>query len=696
MLQDVLGIEEFTTLPKMTCFQQNKVYMFYDRVYSKNRIRNSAFCLQANFYVEDSSRQGSTQPPPCHLCDGVHDASYQCHKCQRNLCTECRRYHDKLCLGSQVTELQQASSFSCSSMGAEGASHITVKQQLQKVEDVMKKLTEQEKEVNQRKYIVENGIHNRYTTLLRHAGEARDACLTSLTETCQGVSERLQSHMTRAKQAQDTLTQQLSCPQPAPISVPQLNTALFLGGDLQTVLNTDSDREGAVLHHEMKDNTEMLVSCMQSFMGRVVESGQAAASVHSKSSAPELGVLGDRGSSVSAEPSLISAGAGDLQNMQQRLDDLTRQVTMLQTANTQLSQHVTVLSDSSSSKISSVEKELAAVRDKTASDQTTVQRELTALQEKNTKLTADQTAVQREVKTLRNKNAIALQDLSVISSDKDQLRAEVTKLQQDVISMQTDSSMLQTDVIQLKTDHDCVMTHVKTALSDITALQGDVSTAKNDIKKMEAGHATVRSDMTTVQSDVTTLKTDHSSLRSDMTTVQSDVTTLKTDHSSLRLDMTTVQSDVTTLKTDHSSLRSDMTTVQSDVTTLKTDHSSLRSDMTTVQSDVTTLKTDHSSLRSDMTTVQSDVKTLQGDITTAKNDVTTLKTDHSSLRSDVKSAQKHITVLQGDNSTMKSDVKSSKSQLTSLQQSVQSAQDSLRDRTSKITALQTRLSKWLG
>ena len=584
-------MKEFTTLPKMTCFQQNKVYIFYDRVCSKSRIRNSAFCLQANFYVEDSSRQGSTQPPPCHLCDGVHDASYQCHKCQRNLCTECRRYHDKLCIGSQVTELQQASSFSCSSMGLEGASHITVKQQLQKVEDVMKKLTEQEKEVNQRKYIVENGIHNRYATLLRHTGEARDACLTSLTETCQGMSERLQSHMTRAKQAQDTLTQQLSCPQPAPISVPQLNTALFLGGDLQTVLNTDSDREGAVLHHEMKDNTEMLVSCMQSFMGRVVESGQAAASVHSKSSAPELGVLGDRGSSVSAEPSLISAGAGDLQSIQQRLDDLTRQVTMLQTANTQLSQHVTVLSDSSSSKISSVEKELAAARDKTASDQTTVRRELTALQEKNIKLTADQAAVQREVKTLNDKNAIALQDLSVISSDKDQLRAEVAKLQQDVISMQTDSSMLQTDVIQLKTDRDSVMTHVKTAMSVITALQGDVNTAKNDIQKVEAGHAAVRSDMSTVQSDV---------------------------------------------------------------------------------------------------------KTLQGDITTAKNDVTTLKTDHSSLRSDVSSAQKHITALHGDNSTMKSDVKSSKSQLTSLQQNVQSAQDSLRDRTNKITALQTRLSKWLG
>ena len=609
----------------MTCFQQNKVYMYYDRVCTENRIRNSAFCLQTNFYVEDSSRQGSTQPPPCHLCDGVHDASCQCHKCQRNLCTECR-CHGKLCMGSQVTELQQASSFSCSSMGLEGASHITVKQQLQKVEDVMKKLTEEEKEVKQRKYIVENGIHNRYTTLLRHAGEARDACLTSLTETCQGVTEHLQSHMTRAKQAQDTLTQQLSCPQPAPISVPQLNTALFLSGDLQTVLNTDSDREGSVLHHEMNDSTEMLVSCMQSFMDRIVESGLAAASVHSKSSAPELGVLGDRGSSVSAEPSLISAGAGDLQNMQQRLDDLTRQVTMLQTANTQLSQHVTVLSDSSSSKISSVEKELAAVRDKTASDQTTVRRELTALQEKNIKLTADQAAVQREVKTLNDKNAIALQDLSVISSDKDQLRAEVTKLQQDVISMQTDSSMLQSDVIQLKTDRDSVMTHVKTALSDITALQGDVNTAKNDIQKVDAGHATVRSDMSTVQSDVKTLQ----------------------------------------------------------------------GDITTAKNNITTLKTDHSSLRSDMKTVLGDVKTLQGDITTAKNDVTTLKTDHSSLRSDVSSAQKHITALQGDNSTMKSDVKSSKSQLTSLQQSVQSAQDSLRDRTNKITALQTRLSKWLG
>ena len=588
-MQIISSVKEFITLLKMTFIQLNNVYMFYDRVCIKMRIGNTVFCFQANFYVEDSSRQGSTQPPPCNLCDGVHDASYQCHKCQRNLCTECRRYHDKLCMGSQVTELRQASSFSSSSMGVESASHSTVKQQLQKLEDVMKKVTEEEKEVNQERRLVENRIHDRYATLLRHASEAHDVCLTSLRETCQGMTDRLQSHMTRAQQAQDTLTQQLLCPQPAPISVPQLNTALFLGRDLQTVLNTDCNRKGSVLHHEMKDTTEMLISCMQSFMGRVVESGQTAASVHSKSSAPELGILGDRGSSVSAEPSLVLAGVGDLQSIQQRLDDLTRQVIMLQTANIQMSQHVTVLSDSSSSKISSVEKELAAVRDKMASDQATVQKELTALQEKNTKLTADQASVQREVKTLRDKNAIALQDLSVMSSEKDQLRAEVAKLQQDVITMQTDSSMLQTDV-QLKTDRDSVMTDIKTALNDITTLQGDVNTAKNDIKKVEADQATVKSDMTTVQSDV---------------------------------------------------------------------------------------------------------KTLQGDITTAKNDLATLETDHSSLRLDISSAQTHITALLGDNSTLKSDIASSKGLLTSLQQSVLSAQDSLRDRTSKITVLETRLSKWL-
>ena len=560
------------------------MHLFYDRVYTKMRIRNRVCCFQAKFYVEDSSKLGSTQPPPCNLCDGVHDASYQCHKCQRNLCTECRRYHDKLCMGSQVTELQQASSFSSSSVGVEGVLHSIVKQQLQKVEDVMKKLTKEEKEVNQERRLVESDINDRYATLLRHAGEARDVCLTSLRETCQGVTDRLQSHMTRAKQTQDTLTQQLSCPQPAPISVPQLITALFLDGDLQTVLTTDSDRKRSVLHHEMKDNTEMLVNCMQSFMGRVVESGQAATGVHSKSSSPELGILGDRGSSLSGEASLVSAGAGDLQSIQQRLDDLTRQVTMLQTANVQLLQNVTVLSDKSSSKISSVEKELAAVRDKTASDQMTVQRELTALQEKNTKLTADQAVVQREVKTLRDKNAIALQDLSVMSSEKDQLRAEVAKLQQDVISMQTDSSMLQTDVIQLKTDCDSVMTDIKTALNDITALQGDVNTAKNDFKKVEADQTTVKSVMTTVQSDVKTLQ-------GDTTTAKNDLTTLKTDHSSLRSDISSAQKHITALQGDNSTLKSDVKSSKSQLTSLQQSVQSAQDSLRDRTSKITALET---------------------------------------------------------------------------------------------------------
>ena len=576
-MQNISGVKEFITLLKMTFIQLNKVYMFYDRVCIKMRIGNTVFCFQANFYVEDSSRQSSTQPPPCNLCDGVHDASYQCHKCQRNLCAECRRYHDKLCMGSQVTELQQASSFSSSSMGVEGASHSTVKQQLQKVEDVMKKLTEEEKEVNQERRLVESDINDRYATLLRHVNEARDVCLTSLRETCQGVTDRLQSHMTRAKQAQDTLTQQLSCPQPAPISVPQLNTALFLGGDLQTVLNTDSDRKGSVLHQEMKDNTEMLVSCIQSFIGRVVESGQAATGVQSKSSAPELGILGNRGSSASAEPSLISAGGGDLQSMQQRLDDVANQVK-------QLSLLYSLLSDSSSSKISTVEKELAAMKDKMASDQTTVLRELTALQEKNTKLMADQAVVQREVKTLRDKNTIALQDLSVMSSEKDQLHAEVSKLQQDIISMQTDSSMLQTDVIQLKTDRDSVMTDVKTALNDITALQGDVNTAKNDIKKVEAGQATVKSDMNTFQSDV-------KALQGDITTAKNDLTTLKTDHSSLRSDVSSAQKDITALQGDSSTLKSDVKSSKSQLTSLQQSVRSAQDSLRDRTSKITALET---------------------------------------------------------------------------------------------------------
>ena len=462
-------------------------------------------------------------------------------------------------------------------MGVEGASHSTVKQQLQKVEDVMKKLTEEEKEVNQERRLVESDIYDRYATLLRHASEARDTCLTSLMETCQGVTDRLQSHMTQAKQAQDTLTQQLLCPQPAPISVLQLNTALFLGGDLQTVLNTDSDRKGSVLHHEMKDNTEMLVSCMQSFMGRVVESGQAAAGVQSKSSAPELSILGDRGSSTSAEPSLISAGAGVLQSMQQRLDDVANQVK-------QLSLLYSLLSDSSSSKISTVEKELAAMKDKMASDQTSVQRELTALQEKNTKLTADQAAVKMEVKTVRDKNAIALQDLSVMSSEKDQLRAEVAKLQQDVISMQTDSSMLQTDVVQLKTDRDSVMTDVKTALNDITALQGDVKTAKNDIKKVEADQTTVKSDMNTIQSDVKTLQ-------GDSTTAKNDLTTLKTDHSSLRSDVSSAQKHITALQGDNSTLKSDVKSSKSQLTFLQQSVRSAQDSLRDRTSKITALET---------------------------------------------------------------------------------------------------------
>ena len=548
--------------------------------------------------MEDSNQQSNTQPMICSLPDGKQKAGFQCDKCQKSFCIECRHHHDRLCLGSQVKDLNSEYTISSSLSSVESTPHSSVTQQLQKVVDVIGKLTEREEKIRQERSIAESGIHDRYTTLLRHAGEAQEACLASLRETCQGVSDGLQADIALAQQTQDTLTQELSSPQPAPVSVPLLNAALFLDRGMQTILNADGDQKASVLHHEMKDDTEALVRSIYSFMGRAMESGHAPSYSNTSSPSCDVGIGHGVGAWASAEPASLSTESGDLQALAQRLEDLASQLTMLQSANTHISQQVTTPSESnssSSSNISTLEKELRAT-----------QRELATLKAENSKLMTDHAALRREVTTLKNTNATALQDLAMVSSMKDRLHAELAKLQQDVISIQTNGSVLQTDVMQLKIDRDTIMPAVSTAQNDIMTLQGDVINAKKDLAVLQANCTSIKSDMYTIQNGV---------------------------------------------------------------------------------------GGDRSGARKEISKLEADIRDLQDRNKTTQDDITTLKTDTSSMASDIGTLQKHITTLQGDNIAWKADISSSKRHIASLQVSLQSAHLSLTDRTDRITALETCLSK---
>ncbi|XP_076468571.1 uncharacterized protein LOC143299244 isoform X2 [Babylonia areolata] len=433
--------------------------------------------------------------------------------------------------GPQVTVLQDPSDTTSS---AQSPTSCQVEEQLKMVDDALKKLTEEECQLNQERRAVDNSINVRYTTLLCHAADARDACLVSVRDECEAMTEQLHSSMTEARQTRDTLQQQLSPSQPAPVSAAQLRAALFLQGEAQMILNRKLDST-ALLRHEVEDNTPLMINTLQSLMGKVVRSTQSSDPAHSKAASGSRGFQADPGTASS-----VGTHPRSLDDLYEKFEDLAGRVTSLQSSNTLLTQNVTQLSNANS---------------KLSSEQSAVQREVTTVKDQNMKLTSDQAALQREMAALRDKNVIVHQDLAGLTAGKDKVSADLAKLHNDVVSMQTQFSMQQTDIIQLKSD-------LAKLHNDVVSMQTQVSMQQTDIIQLKADHGAVDSKLTTVQTDIT-------ALQADSAMVKNDVSQLKTDCSELKSDMAKVHKSISDLEGDHSALQTDMTASKNQVVSLE-------------------------------------------------------------------------------------------------------------------------------
>lgn len=391
------------------------------------------FLFQANFYLDACIDKGEHQPLPCNLCDGVQDAKFRCSKCEKCFCHECRRYHDKLCQAAQVTELQDPVISPRGVQSPAGGQHKQqVQMQLQMVEDVLKKLVEQEKKVNQERRAIEQDIHVFYATLLRHAAEARDASLVSLRDVSEGVTERLQSHMTQARRAQDKLLQQqISSSQPASVtlSASQVNTVLCEVGDLQAKLK---DNSSSILKHKRRDDPKSLVDCLRSFMGTIVENAQALDSTTTGDSTAGNWLLVNPPETAKSPPVTLSIDQSAFNILKQRLDELTEKLNLLQSGNSRLSRLV----DETDSKLSHLTGE-------TKNHHTEI----------NKKLSTGQSSLQQEIRSLRDKYAILQQDVAALTAENDKLRQEqahIKGVKDDGVAVQKGLKRTQGDVAFLQ------------------------------------------------------------------------------------------------------------------------------------------------------------------------------------------------------------------------------------------------------
>ncbi|KAL8622164.1 hypothetical protein ACOMHN_052966 [Nucella lapillus] len=238
-----------------------------------------------------------------------------------------------------------------------------------------------------------------------------------------------------------------------------------------------------------------------------------------------MGSMDHRGAMSSAQ-----ASPRNLNDLYQKVEDLAGQVTSLQSANTQLTLHVDLLS---------------STHNKLSTDHCVLKREVTSLREKNDQLTGGQASLQREVRALRDKQVIAHQDLAVLTAEKDKACAGLAKLQTDILSMQTDASLQQTDILRLKADHGQMAAKLSTLQTDTATMQTDIQTY---ITAMKADITGMHTDITGIKSDITDIQTDTKVLQGGEASVKKDVDQLKTDWGQLTSDLATIQGKLTALE----------------------------------------------------------------------------------------------------------------------------------------------------
>ncbi|KAL8622168.1 hypothetical protein ACOMHN_052970 [Nucella lapillus] len=272
-------------------------------------------------------------------------------------------------------------------------------------------------------------------------------------------------------------------------------------------------------------NRAVLTQALQAFMGSMVSSDQASGPALGKEPAGLLPLQDHRGAMSSAQ-----ASPRNLNDLYQKVEDLAGQVTSLQSANTQLTLHVDLLS---------------STHNKLSTDHCVLKREVTSLREKNDQLTGGQASLQREVRALRDKQVIAHQDLAVLTAEKDKACAGLAKLQTDILSMQTDASLQQTDILRLKADHGQMAAKLSTLQTDTATMQTDIQTY---ITAMKADITGMHTDITGIKSDITDIQTDTKVLQGGEASVKKNVDQLKTDWGQLTSDLATIQGKLTALE----------------------------------------------------------------------------------------------------------------------------------------------------
>ena len=351
--------------------------------------------FQSNFYLDDDSGREDLGPQLCDLCDGKRDAQFTCSKCHNDLCSECRRSHDKLCHSKTFTVLQHATG-ACTQGGRILHPQSNAGAQAEALDVALKPLADRSRQAERERKSLERDIHVRYATLLRLAAEARDASLVSLRDAAQAAKDRLQAeeNLLLASQAEDTGA---GSPSVQPLPSP------FSDEDLLKIRGRTTGRDGSPVFRWLgtgHGDAASVEKSLRSFMGTVVEAGQASDQtpdsdgVHADAAQNQRPPLqGEAGMLEIEPPHVLTGNTGSSGDRRTAFDSLMDRIS---------STNVFV------------------------------------------------SALQKELTSLRDKSCILCQDIDVMKAENSKLRKDITDNGANVTALREDHSSLKTVVTSAK------------------------------------------------------------------------------------------------------------------------------------------------------------------------------------------------------------------------------------------------------
>lgn len=350
-------------------------------------------------------------PQLCDLCDGKRDAKFTCSKCHNDLCSECRRSHDKLCHSKTVTVLQHAT-------GARTQGdrilylQSNARTQAEALDVALKPLADRNRQAERERKTLEQDIHVRYATLLRLAAEAGDASLVSLRDAAQAVKDRLQAekNFLLARQVVLPVPQGFAEDAGAGSSSAQSLASPFSDEDLLKLHGRTSGRDDRPVFRWLgtgHGDAASVEKSLRSFMGTVVEAGQASDQTPdsdgvnadaAQNQRPPL--QGEAGMPETELPHVLTGNAGSSGDWRTAFDGLIDQISSTNVFVSALQKELTSLRDKSCILFQDLEV-MKAENSKLRKDFADNMANVTALREDHSSLKTVVTSTEREVATLQ-------------------------------------------------------------------------------------------------------------------------------------------------------------------------------------------------------------------------------------------------------------------------------------------------------